>query len=89
MTCYRQIYVFLPLQKGPLGRLRRGWEDNIKKNLRVTRGLEVDAISSGSQDIQQQGLVLAVLNLWVLLSVFVTVSTVFLSYDYGKRSGDC
>jgi hypothetical protein len=51
--------------KGPLGRIRRRWEDNIKMDLQEVRCGGVDWIDLTQERDKWQALVNAVMNLWV------------------------
>jgi hypothetical protein len=52
--------------KGPLGRTRRGWEDNIKMGLQEVRCGGVDWIELAQDRDRWRALVTAVMNLRVL-----------------------
>jgi hypothetical protein len=63
-NAYR-ISVGKPEGKGPLGRPRRRWVDNIKMDLRETGWDGVDWIDLAQDRDQWRALVNTVMNLWV------------------------
>jgi hypothetical protein len=63
-NAYR-ILVVKPEGKGPLGRTRRRWVDNIKIDLRKVEWDGVDWIDLAQDRYQWRALVNTVINLWV------------------------
>jgi hypothetical protein len=51
--------------KGPLGRIRRRWEDNIEMDLQEVRYGGMDRIDLAQERDSLRALVNAVINLWV------------------------
>jgi len=63
-----KIFVWEPLGKWPLKRLRRRWEDNIKIDLREMCYEDGRWMELAQEYFLRQALILAMLNLQVLLS---------------------
>jgi hypothetical protein len=63
-NAYR-IFVAKPEGKGPLGRPRRRWEDNIRMDLREIRWCGMDWIDLAQDRDQWRALVKTVMNLRV------------------------
>jgi hypothetical protein len=60
-----RILVGRPERRGPLGRPRRRWEDNIKLNLREIRIDETNWILLAQDKVQGRAFVSTVMNLQV------------------------
>jgi len=66
ITAY-SILVGKPERKRPLGRLRRRWKDNIRKDLREICWEGVDWMHMAQDRVQWRAVVNTVMNLWVPL----------------------